>query len=106
MSDRHAITPEVDADSALFWEDLHSGALLLPRCMECARCFFPPIPSCPYCGSSNVGTTHGSGLGRIYSWATIHVALHPAFAADVPYTVVVVELDEGPRIFGRLLDNS
>ena len=30
--------------------------------------------------------------------------MHPAFAADVPYAVVVVETDEGVRIVSNLLD--
>jgi len=30
--------------------------------------------------------------------------MHPAFAAEVPYAVLVVELDEGVRMVGRLRD--
>jgi uncharacterized OB-fold protein len=36
----------------------------------------------------------------------IHRALHPAFAGDVPYTVAAVDLDEGARVFGRLLEGE
>jgi uncharacterized OB-fold protein len=27
--------------------------------------------------------------------------MHPAFEPDVPYVVLLVELDEGPRLLGR-----
>ena len=42
-----------------------------------------------------------SGRGRIFSWTVTHQPLDPAFA--VPYAVVVVELEEGPRLVGNLL---
>jgi hypothetical protein len=42
----------------------------------------------------------------VYSWVTVHRALDPVFGDDVPYTVLAVDLDEGPRIFGRLCGNA
>jgi uncharacterized protein len=33
----------------------------------------------------------------VFTWATTYRALHPAFT-DVPFTQVVVELEEGPRM--------
>ena len=39
-----------------------------------------------------------SGHGTVYSWTITHQALVPPFAGDLPYAVVVVELDEGPRL--------
>ena len=38
------------------------------------------------------------GAGRISTWTVVHKAWFPAFAGDVPYNVVQVELDEGPRL--------
>jgi len=32
-----------------------------------------------------------------------HRALHAAFTGQVPYTVAVVELDDGPRITARMV---
>ena len=31
-----------------------------------------------------------------------HTAYHPAFASRLPYTVAVVELDEGPRMISNV----
>ena len=39
-----------------------------------------------------------AGRGNVYCWTTVHQALDPAFAGDVPYMAVIVELDEGPRL--------
>jgi uncharacterized OB-fold protein len=33
----------------------------------------------------------------------VHKAWFPAFAADTPYNVVQVELDEGPRLTSRIV---
>jgi uncharacterized OB-fold protein len=33
----------------------------------------------------------------------MHQAYHPGFAAEVPYAVVVVELDEGPRLISNVV---
>jgi uncharacterized protein len=102
------VVPEPDADSAAFWEALKEGRLEVPRCGSCDRRSFPPMPSCPFCGSTDVSLAPVSGRGSVYSWVTVHVALDPAFEDIVPYTIVTVELDEDPgaRLVGRLVDRE
>lgn len=101
-----AIVPVPDPDSAPFWEALEAGRLVVPCCGDCGEQFFPPMPRCPLCASGAVGWVEPSGAARAYSWATVAIALHPAFTEDVPYTVVVAELEGGGRIAGRLLDHA
>jgi hypothetical protein len=96
-----SIPPDEDADSAWWWDSLRRGALMLPRCQDCKTHFFPPMPGCPHCGSTELGAEPASGRGTIYSWVVVHRALDPVFADDVPYTILTVDLDEGPRVFGR-----
>ena len=95
-----------DADSAWWWEALDEERLLLPRCSVCGRCFFPPISSCPHCGAPDPEQADASGRGTIYSWVVVHRALDPAFADNVPYVIVAVHLEEGARMFGRLLGDG
>jgi uncharacterized OB-fold protein len=45
-----------------------------------------------------------SGRGWVHSFVVFHRAYHPAFAADVPYAVAVVELEEGPRLLSNIID--
>jgi uncharacterized OB-fold protein len=45
-------------------------------------------------------------LGRIYSFVVFHRVYHPAFESDVPYTVAIVELDEGPRLLANIVGAS
>jgi len=101
-------TPAVarDADSAWWWDALERDRLLLPRCGACGRCFFPPISSCPHCGAPDPEQVEASGRGTVYSWVVVHIALDPEFADDVPYAIVAVDLEEGARMFGRLLGDG
>ena len=46
----------------------------------------------------------GSGRGQVYSWTITHRPIDPGFADELPYAVLVVEMDEGPRLIGNLRD--
>ncbi|WAX58471.1 OB-fold domain-containing protein [Jatrophihabitans cynanchi] len=103
---RGLIAPVMDADSAAWWGALAEGVLLLQQCDVCGRDRCPPLPCCPYCGSPGARVVPASGAGSVYSWTTVRRSLAPAFVGDEPYTVLAVNLDEGPRLFGRLLAGS
>jgi uncharacterized OB-fold protein len=94
--------PAPDRESAAFWTALAEHRFVLQRCASCARHRFPPMPSCPWCGATGTTLSESSGGGEVYSWVTVHRAFAEAFAADVPYVVAAVELDEGCRVFGRV----
>jgi uncharacterized protein len=100
------IPPIEDLDSAGWWRQFNAGNFVVPRCDACRDYFFPPLPTCPACGSDRVDLAEASGHGSIYSWVTVHRALSPEFDMDVPYTIVAVDLDEGPRLFGRLMTGT
>ena len=44
-----------------------------------------------------------SGRGEIYSYNIMHQVYHPGFASEVPYAVVVVKLEEGPKFVSNLV---
>jgi hypothetical protein len=44
-----------------------------------------------------------SGRGTISSWVVFHQLYFPSFAVDIPYAVVQVELEEGPRLISNLV---
>jgi uncharacterized OB-fold protein len=100
------LAPPTDVDSRFWWEALADHRLLVPRCDECSKSFFPPQPTCPHCGAGSWTAVESSGEGAIYTWIVVNMSLEPAFATDVPYTIVVVELDEGARLFGRLVPGA
>ncbi|MBK7948152.1 MAG: OB-fold domain-containing protein [Deltaproteobacteria bacterium] len=98
------IAPVVDADAAIFWAGVAEGRLLVPSCRDCGRRFLPPLPCCPACRSEAIEPIEACGRGRLYSWVIMRRALDPAYAEAVPYVVAAVELEEGARIFARLID--
>ena len=91
-------TPSPDGLNAEFYEHLAKGELRLQRCDACGTWRHPPRILCGRCGADGWQWTKASGRGVVYTWTVTHQALVPPFAGDVPYAVVVVELEEGPRL--------
>jgi uncharacterized protein len=91
-----------DEDSVQWWAALGEGTLTLPKCLDNGHVFFPPAPTCPECGHGNLGQIEASGRGAIYSWVVVHHTFDPKFVEQTPYTIAAVDLEEGPRLIGRL----
>jgi uncharacterized OB-fold protein len=96
--------PDPDVSSAPFWEAAARHELVLQTCASCGTIRHPPRPMCAVCNSMEYTFEQASGRGRIWSWVIAHAPVLPSFAEKVPYNVVVVELDEGVRMVGNLLD--
>jgi len=64
------------------------------------------MPRCPDCRSADVSWFAASGLGAVSSYTWVHHATHEAFRDRIPYVVVLVDLDEGPRIVTTMADSS
>lgn len=97
------LRPVTDTDGAPFWEYAAQGELRVQACAGCGELRFPPRPCCPGCQSFDSEWRLMSGRGRVWSYVVAHPPLLPDYAAQAPYNVVVVELDEAPRI--RLVGN-
>jgi hypothetical protein len=95
--------PRPTEDSAPFWEAACRGELRLQRCGGCGLVRFPPSLLCARCLSEEAEWVRLSGRGTVYSWIVVHQSQHPAFNPDAPYNVVIVQLDEGPRLHGNLV---
>ena len=97
------LSPVPDEDGAPFWEYAARGGLRVQACADCGEPRFPPRPCCPHCQSFASEWRQVSGKGRIWSYVVPHPPLLPAYAAQAPYNVIVVELAEAPRL--RLVGN-
>lgn len=89
-------------DYEQYWQGLDSGTPVLQKCSDCNAWCQPPQPVCPECLSLNKSWEPITGKGTVYSWVIYHESSDPAFPA--PYAVVLVELEEGIRIVGNLVD--
>lgn len=91
--------PAVDAETKPFWDGCHNGKLMLQRCMRCGHIRFPPTHFCSKCDSACSEWIESSGRGRVFSWIVVrHPVPRDVYAAEVPYVVALVTLDEGVRI--------
>jgi uncharacterized OB-fold protein len=61
---------------------------------------------CPECLGDRITWAPVSGRGTVSSFVVFHKAWFPEFNRDIPYAVVQVELEEGPRITANLVDVS
>jgi uncharacterized OB-fold protein len=87
--------PLADEISEPFWESARQGRLMIQRCMDCRRYYYPPTEFCWDCLAGHLTYEQVSGKGRVYSYTeTVSGARHPYFVAHTPYLVGAVELDE------------
>jgi uncharacterized OB-fold protein len=98
MSDRFLPSPV--GLNGEFYAFLARGELRLQRCAACGSWRHPPRYRCALCGSVDATWQPATGDGRVFSWTVTHRAVDPAFTP--PYAILVVELEEGPRLVGNL----
>lgn len=95
--------PAVTPDLAPFFAAAREGRLVIPRCRSCGAWRYPPRPTCPPCGSGDFAWEPVAGTGEVYSFTVLHQVYHPGFADEVPYAVVLVQLDEGVRMISNVV---
>ena len=81
-----------------FWEASARGMLAAQHCQDCGFYTHPPRVLCGGCASGNVKFDDVSGRGRIYSWAVMRMQSVAGFEQSVPYTTLLVELEEQPKL--------
>jgi uncharacterized OB-fold protein len=99
------LAPQASAFTRTFWQALADGRLTTTRCEDCREWSFPPRPVCTRCGSASQAWQTLSGHGRLYSCTRVHAA-GGAFAAYAPYSVGIVDLDEGLRLLTRVMPDA
>lgn len=87
-----------------YWEKVEDCALPVPKCTNCDEMFFPPRVVCPYCLSGDVELFDSEGTGKLYSYSVVHVDYHPDWGSKAPYVNALVDLDDGPVVFGNVVD--
>jgi uncharacterized OB-fold protein len=104
MGDYLKPVPATDPDSAPFWAGCREHRLLLQQCNACGAFRYPPGPLCPHCRGRESEWVQSAGRGRVYSWIVVtHPVPKEVYAADVPYVVALIELDEGVRIASNIV---
>jgi uncharacterized protein len=96
------LRPRVNRDTEFFWEGSRKGELRIQKCGACGVLRHPPGPMCPHCHATEPTYVTSEGRGTIYSYV---VHRHPPVPGkELPILLVLVQLDEGVRMVGELLD--
>lgn len=98
------LLPPRTEHSAPFLDALREGRLVLQRCSGCGRVRGHVGPVCPHCGGESSSWETLRGTGTVHSWIRYRRSFLPEFEPLMPYVVLCVNLAEGPRVFGRLVD--
>lgn len=100
--------PTPSPEDAPFWDGCRQHKLMIRRCNACTRFFHPPMPSCGYCGSTDVDWREVPGEGTVFTYTVAHHAVHKALKGHTPYNVVVVLLDncDEVRLVSNLVDTE
>jgi len=76
------------------------------KCHSCGRTYFPPRAICPVCHRKSVGKLEKvrlKGEGKIFSFTEVQEGLEE-FSLQKPYVLALVEMDEGARVTGQIID--
>ena len=82
---------------------LRGNKLMGLKCNQCGNTTCPPKIACQECGSMDCEVVQLSGKGKLVSFTTHYIA-PMGRDNEIPYTVALVELEEGPWLIGNLID--
>ncbi len=90
-----------------FWRKINQRYRLVgTECRTCDTAFFPPRDLCPECRrESDIAEKAFSGEGEVVTKTVVHDAISD-YDAETPYTLAVVELDEGARITAQVVEGD
>lgn len=90
-----------------FYQGMQNHQVLIQQCESCKTYLAPAAQViCDECGCSDLSWVRSTGKGEIYSYVVFHRSFHPYFDDKIPYTVALVELEEGPRVMGHIEFNT
>jgi uncharacterized OB-fold protein len=94
--------PTITTLTEPYWAGLRAQKLLIQRCTNCLLFRHYPRPMCGDCNSMQSDWMEVSGSGHVYSWTVCYHPFHSGFSNEGPYTLLTVQLEEGPRMVAPL----
>ena len=95
--------PQITESNAPFWQGLAQGEVRLQQCGHCGVHQYPAESFCYQCGAQDMSWVAVAGEGTVYSFTVVHQLYHKAFKPFLPYTVAIVQMDEGPRMLSAMV---
>jgi len=94
--------PQSKPGTEAYWDACRRHELHIQRCNDCGTHQFYPRIFCSKCSSKAVDWVHASGFGKVLTWSIVRRAISEAYAADVPYVIALIELQEGPVMMSKV----
>jgi uncharacterized OB-fold protein len=98
------LAPVADPLTVPFWDAARKGRLVIQRCQACGELRWPPLVGCPECHGRVATWDEVRPTGTIWSFVVYHRAFAAELKDEIPYTVAMVHLDDGPYLVGRFED--
>jgi uncharacterized OB-fold protein len=102
------VSDAFDNDILPFWDGLRQHQFMLCRCGICGAHYWP-MALCPKHEDvrfDDMEWAPTSGLGSVFSWSIVHRVNSPIYQPEVPYALVLIELEEGPIFPTRLAGHA
>ncbi|HZP56468.1 MAG TPA: Zn-ribbon domain-containing OB-fold protein [Dehalococcoidia bacterium] len=94
--------PEPTPETREFWEGAKRHELRIQRCNSCGQAYFFPRPFCPNCSSRDVEWFTASGRAKLHTYVIVERGA-PGFQDAVPYSIAIVQLEEGPHMMTNIV---
>lgn len=98
--------PRATPETAPYWDGCRDGKLMIQRCSSCGHYQFYPRLLCTECMSDQGEWISASGRGKVVSFTIVRQAISAAYAADVPYVIALIQLDEGPTLMSNVIQSD
>ena len=89
--------PDINMETAVYWESAKNGKLLVKTCKACGKLHYYPRTICPHCLSSDTDWVEASGKGTIYTYSVMR-------RTETPYVIAYVKLEEGVTMLSNIVE--
>jgi len=93
--------PLITEISRPFFDAAREQKLVMQRCPRDGF-FFYPRARCPHCLQADWAWQEAQPTGAIHSFSVERMGQDPGQRGRVPFTIVLVDLDDGPRMIGNM----
>jgi uncharacterized OB-fold protein len=93
--------PLADDVTAPYWKAAAEGRLLIQQCPVCGHRQWYPRALCTACGA-DPEWLECSGRGQVHTFTVVRQMGMAPFRDELPYAIAMVELEEGPMVYGNV----
>ena len=97
-------SPYLSISPAITWRTrVPRYRLIGAECRKCGKRHYPPRPTCPYCGSSELVEVELPRTGSVETFSVVY-SVPDGYRRATPVVTAIVRLDDGTRVATSLTD--